>query len=74
VQRVKDTDDFRRQLTQPVPLPGSAWINYGATVTEHDLEADAASFLAFAGALGIAIPTPGPVPADPQDLPSTPSV
>jgi hypothetical protein len=74
-QRVKSTDEFDRTLAKPVGLPMSAYTGSGmSAVTEYELEADAQSFMAFAGAFGIAPPKPGPVAEEPEDVPSTPGV
>jgi hypothetical protein len=72
---VKSTDEFDRTLAKPVGLPMSAYTGSGmSAVTEYELEADAQSFMAFAGAFGIAPPKPGPVAEEPEDVPSTPGV
>jgi hypothetical protein len=74
VQRQKKPEDFERLLEKPVPLPMSAYVNFGAAVTEYELEADGASFMAFASALGIAPPKRlGPAVEEPEDVPSSPS-
>jgi hypothetical protein len=72
VQRVKEPDKFERTLDEHFPLP-MEWILGGGparagglakdgTVTEAELEADAASFMAFASAFGVAPPKAQPKP------------
>lgn len=51
LQRVKDPERFLRDLE--APLSGSA-----RTVTQDDLEADGAAFMAFAKAFGVKPPAP----------------
>ena len=47
-QRVRDPEEFERELARPI----------GAKVAEVDLETDARSFMAFASAMGVRVPTP----------------
>lgn len=55
-QRVKDVDHFLAELERPVALAGQP-------VTDHDLERDAESFMAFASAMGIKPPSVPPTEA-----------
>jgi hypothetical protein len=68
---VKDSTEFTRRLGEHFPLP-MEWI-IGAPVTEVDLEADAAAFLAFAGAFGVKPPKPVADQEEAQALPSSPA-
>lgn len=56
VQRVKDPERFETQLAAPLKV--------GPEVSERELEADGASFMAFAAAMGVAAPTADAVPSD----------
>ena len=69
LQRVKDPERFLRDLERPVP--GIDVV--GSTVTEADLEEDAAAFVAFAGAFGVTPPGAVSEPKDVIDVPSEPA-
>jgi len=73
VQRVKDVDRFKYDLESPFPLPMEGFVAVGAVVTEHDLEADAKSFMAFASAFGVAPPSPSAGSGTPGRVASPPS-
>ena len=52
LQRVKDPERFKADLEMPLSGPRLR------VVTEDDIEADGASFMAFASAMGVKPPTP----------------
>ena len=64
VQRVKDPERFKAELDGP--LPGRA-----REVTERDIEADGASFMAFASMMGVAPPKANADEGAPAALPSS---
>jgi hypothetical protein len=59
---VKDIDEFLRTLERPFPVPMEGFVTVGAVVTDAELEADAASFMAFAAAFGVRPPAAGGEP------------
>lgn len=73
VQRVKDVEHFQYDLEKPFPLPMEAFVAAGSLVTEAELDADAASFMAFAGAFGVAPPAARPPSGGDGRVPSEPS-
>jgi len=52
-QRVPDAERFQAELERPMVVAG-------ATVSDHDLERDADSFMAFAAAMGVKPPSAAP--------------
>jgi hypothetical protein len=70
VQRVKDPEEFRRELERPLVSEAG---QVGLVVTDAELEQDAQAFMAFASAFGVTPPTSKSQTETPDALPSATS-